>query len=122
MQEWGKRRVKLEAHVSHYQIKSHHLTKEELEGALREQLEKYLREKVEAVKTTDVDIDKQTTAVNVLSSNPISDPAFASAAAAWISLRSQEKQTRLNIRLQLLIVSLAMVQILVVLLPLLLHR
>jgi hypothetical protein len=84
---------------------TYELTDKEFDSILRDELKRYLREKLGAMKITKVDRDIK--AVKLKVSKFITEPEFASAAAAYVSLRSQEQQANSNLMLQWLIAFLA---------------
>jgi hypothetical protein len=89
------------------EITTRDITDKELDSILRSEMKRYLQERLSAVRVTKVDLDKDTEDVNLRWSKLISDPEFASAATAWLALRSQEQQGNLNLRLQWLIAAVA---------------
>ena len=74
------------------------LTDEEFDSILRDQLKSYLQDKLGAMKITKGDMTTAIRTVSLKVSKFINDPEFASVAAAYVSLRSQEQQTNLNLR------------------------
>jgi uncharacterized protein (UPF0212 family) len=100
--------------VTSLEITSPTLTDKELDSILRLEMKRYLQDRLSAVKVTKVDVGKGIEDVKLRASKLISEAEFASAATAWVALRSQEQQenlqeqqVNLNLRLQRLIALLA---------------
>ncbi len=83
------------------------LTDEEFESVLRDALKEHLQEQLGAMKITKLDVATGIKAVKLKVSKFIREPANASVATAYLSLRSQEQQTDLNLKLQRLILYVA---------------
>lgn len=98
---FGSARTSVE--LSTLEATTYELTDKEFDGILRDELKRYLQEKLGAVKITKLDKTKDIKAVRLEVSKLITAPEFASVAAAYVSLRSQEQQANLNLRLQWLI-------------------
>ena len=78
---------------------------EEFEEWLPSVLRKYLREKLEPQKAS-TDPERHQHFVTVFST-AMTDPTFASVVAAFSALRSQETQAKINYKLQLMIIAIA---------------
>jgi hypothetical protein len=98
---FGSARTSVE--LSTLEATTYELSDKEFDGILRDELKRYLQEKLGAVKITNWDKTKDTKPVRLEVSKLIIAPEFASVAAAYVSLRSQEQQANLNLRLQWLI-------------------
>ncbi|MGD0177064.1 MAG: hypothetical protein ABSC50_09605 [Candidatus Bathyarchaeia archaeon] len=96
---------------------TYELTDKEFDSILRDALKLYLQNKLGAMKITKLDTATDIKAVKLKVSKFISEPEFASVAAAYVSLRSQEQQANLNSKLQWLIVLVAIGTFLTGLLP-----
>jgi hypothetical protein len=82
--------------LTNLEITTLDLTDKELDDIIRSEVKRYFEEKLAAAKVTKVDIAKHTADVKLRASKMISDPDFASAATAWVALRSQEQQANLQ--------------------------
>jgi Holliday junction resolvase-like predicted endonuclease len=86
---------------------TYELTDKEFDSILRDELKRYLQEKLGPMKITMVDKTRDIDAVKLKVSKLIAEPEFASVATDYVSLRSQEQQAKLNLKLQRLILLVA---------------